>query len=383
LEKNQNPLSAAEVDLVQTSCRILGIDSDEMVNKIGRKAVERGQGQVQKVMSLIMVLLDELGARVKAHKRGTPGPAMSTRTYNDMDTPARSLAHLQACAKGLRDMMVGGLSRGIKMAKMALENAMKDFWITLERMGEAARWKQDIIDSWLEKGQQVCGDMLAEAVEAIHEAEEREAKEVRIRLMETSCDKLASLIDRVEKQAIAEMEPEPLIELGEEIEYRRENMANLAKMLKGNIHEEFKERAQRALDESAKMAKEGQRRLGDLRARLEFRSFDSEAVSYKGQAPRVREATPEGCPLIENLVRRPENTWTEGGAGAGDQPASPDIAALLRGWGQPRGNDSGWPEFDGQYASYLRFKKEWVAYRETYHSVMNDNLAAKTSGRSV
>jgi hypothetical protein len=176
---------------------------------------------------------------------------MSTRTYNDMDAPAHSLAHLQNCARGFRDMMVGGFSRGIKVAKMALENAMEDFQTTVKRTGEVARWKQDVIDNWLKKGQQVCGDMLAEAVEA-NEAEEREGEEVRVRLMETNCDELADLADRVEKQAIVETEPEPLIELGEEIEYRRE------KMLKGNIHEEFKERAQRALNESAKMAKEGQ-----------------------------------------------------------------------------------------------------------------------------
>ncbi len=41
-------------------------------------------------------------------------------------------------------------------------------------------------------------------------------------------------------------------------------------------------------------------------------------------------------------------------------------------------NDSGWPTFDGRYASYPRFKREWAAYRETYHSVVNDDMAAKT-----
>jgi hypothetical protein len=252
---------------------------------------------------------------VKAHKRGKPAPAMSTRTYDNMDVSARSLAHMQNCAKGLRDTMVGGFSKGIKVAQMALENAMEDFQTTVKRTGEAARWKQDIIDSWLEKGQQVCGDMLAEAVEAICEAEERKGKEVRVRLMETNCDELADLADRVEKQAIIEMEPEPLIELGEEIEYRRENVANLAKMLKKDISVEFKERAQRALDDSAKMAKEGQCKLGDLRARLEFSSFDSEAGSYKGQAPRGGEAAPEGRPFIENPAR--------GGGGELRQAASP------------------------------------------------------------
>jgi hypothetical protein len=42
-----------------------------------------------------------------------------------------------------------------------------------------------------------------------------------------------------------------------------------------------------------------------------------------------------------------------------------------------KANDSGWPTFDGRYASYPRFKKEWRAYRETYHSAVNDDLAAK------
>ncbi len=59
-------------------------------------------------------------------------------------------------------------------------------------------------------------------------------------------------------------------------------------------------------------------------------------------------------------------------------PVADDLAALLRGWGQLRANDNGWPTFDGRYANYPRFKREWSAYRETYHFVVNDDLAAKT-----
>ncbi len=58
--------------------------------------------------------------------------------------------------------------------------------------------------------------------------------------------------------------------------------------------------------------------------------------------------------------------------------APSDLVSVLRGWGQLKANDSGWPTFDGRYASYPRFKREWLAYRETYHSVVNDDLAAKT-----
>jgi hypothetical protein len=38
--------------------------------------------------------------------------------------------------------MVGGFSKGIKVAKIALENTLEDFKVTVARTGEAARRKQ-------------------------------------------------------------------------------------------------------------------------------------------------------------------------------------------------------------------------------------------------
>jgi hypothetical protein len=122
MDNDQNTLGPWEVDFVCTSCRILDIDSEEMVNKIGKKALEKDNGQVRKVMMLICAQMDDLGKRVEAHRRATLTPAFSSRAYDNMDAPARSLAHMQACAKGLRDAMVGGFSKGIKVAKVALEN---------------------------------------------------------------------------------------------------------------------------------------------------------------------------------------------------------------------------------------------------------------------
>jgi hypothetical protein len=254
-----------------------------MIDVIGKKAMDRGRVQVRKVMTAKTSLLDELGARVQAHKRAKPTPAMSTWTYDDMDAPAHSLPHLQFCVKSLRDMVVGGFSRGIKMAKMAMENAQEDFRMTVVGTGEAARWKQSITDSWLEKGKEVCGTLLEEAIEAICEVEWRERAETRVWLMESHCEELEDLTEKVEKQVVSETDPEPLIEPGEEIEYRRDNVVNLAQRLKEDVPEAFKECAQRALHESTKMAKEGQRKLGNLKARLEFCSFDSESGSYGGK----------------------------------------------------------------------------------------------------
>jgi hypothetical protein len=63
---------------------------------------------------------------------------------------------------------------------------MEDFWVTVERMREAAKWMEDVVNEWLDKGQAVFGDLLKKATEAIRTAGEREGKEVRVRLMEAN-----------------------------------------------------------------------------------------------------------------------------------------------------------------------------------------------------
>jgi hypothetical protein len=111
-----------------------------------------------------------------------------------------------------------------------------------------------------------------------------------------------------------------------------------------------------------------------IKARLEFISKDSNSGSYKGP-------TGEGAMLgqwqtaAEELGEEDElEDEVEETYGAGPE----SLVDVMRGWGQLKANDSGWPTFDGQYASYPRFKREWRAYRETYHSAVNNDLAAKT-----
>jgi ketopantoate reductase len=117
------------------------------------------------------------------------------------------------------------------------------FQITVERTWVAARWDKAVINDLMEKGRAVCGDIMRKVADAVHRVEAREAEEARVRLMETNRDELINLADKVEGRAADEMEPSLLIELGEEIEYRRDNVASIARLLKGNIHEELKERA--------------------------------------------------------------------------------------------------------------------------------------------
>jgi hypothetical protein len=43
-----------------------------------------------------------------------------------------------------------------------------------------------------------------------------------------------------------------------------------------------------------------------------------------------------------------------------------------------RANNNGWPMFNGRFVNYPQFKKEWQAYRQAYHALVSNDLAAKT-----
>jgi hypothetical protein len=160
LDNKENPLSKFELDFVRTSCRILDINSEDTIKSIVKRAIEKGGNQPKRVLASLRTQLDDLGARAENHKRPTPTLALATRTYDHMDVPARSLAHLQLCAKGLRDATVEGYSKGIKVARIATENAIVDFKATIARTQEASRWKRGVAENWYVKGEEVCGNLV-------------------------------------------------------------------------------------------------------------------------------------------------------------------------------------------------------------------------------
>jgi hypothetical protein len=55
-----------------------------------------------------------------------------------------------------------------------------------------------------------------------------------------------------------------------------------------------------------------------------------------------------------------------------------ELSALMRGMMNAQANDSGWPTFSGKYVEYPRFRKEWWAYRQTYHGHVRDELVCRS-----
>ncbi len=55
-----------------------------------------------------------------------------------------------------------------------------------------------------------------------------------------------------------------------------------------------------------------------------------------------------------------------------------ELSALMRGMMNAQANDNGWPTFSGKFKEYPRFRKEWWAYRQTYHGHVRDELVCRS-----
>jgi hypothetical protein len=294
------------------------------------------------------------------------------------------------CApEALKEAMGEQYSKGIKAGMKALENAKLDYKNTIDRLTVACRWKAEVTDDWTRRGEAACGDLLERAEAALKEVEEREEAEAKIRIMETQCEELVNLTVQAGKQIPAEAEAEVLEELEEEMEHREGVVEALGQALKDAVPESLKERVEEAIKETVAVAAKGRRYMDHVRARLDF-SKDSESSSSRaaiGAAPGGwRTAAEElGEELAEEDVGQEASAAepaisrvpAEEATGAGG--AAPKyLVEFMRSFGQMRANDSGWPTFDGRFVSYPRFKREWGAYRQTYHAAVGDDLAART-----
>jgi hypothetical protein len=59
--------------------------------------------------------------------------------------------------------------------------------------------------------------------------------------------------------------------------------------------------------------------------------------------------------------------------------AGGELSTLMRGMMNAQANDTGCcPTFSGKYVEYARFRKEWWAYRQTYHGHVRDELVCRS-----
>jgi hypothetical protein len=197
----------------------------------------------------------------------------------------------------------------------------------------------------------VCANLREEAEEVLKKAEAREEAVAKIRIMEGQCEELAGLAEQAGNQIPAEAEVELLIDLEEEIGQRKEMVGDLGRALKETVPEDLKGRVEEAIQESAVIAKKGRQYVDHVKTQLKFGSKDSESSSYKGATGAV---PGQWQTAAEELG---EESESEDKAGGPHEVSSGDLLDFMCGFEHMQANDSGWPTFDGQYASYPRFKR--------------------------
>ncbi len=215
------------------------------------------------------------------------------------------------------------------------------------------------IEDWTNKGELACRNLMGKAEEALKEAEMREEAEAKVRIMESQCKEQADLVAQAGKQIPAEAEVEVLEELEEEIDQRKEMVGDLGPALRETIPEELKDRMEEAVKESVVTATKGRRYVDHVKTRLDF-SKDSESGSSKAAVG----AAPGGWQTAAEELGEVFGEGSESEDESDDEVeevtgAAPGLLDFMRGLGHMQANDSGWPVFDGRYASYPRFRKEW------------------------
>jgi hypothetical protein len=162
------------------------------------------------------------------------------------------------------------------------------------------------------------------------------------------------------------------------MDQREEMVGDLGRALRGTVPEGLKDREEEAMKESVAIATRGRRYVDHVKTRLDF-SKDSESGSSKAA---VGAALGGWQTAAEELGEAPAEDGEPGdeledGVEETEGVAPRYLMDFMRSFGQMQANDSGWPTFDGRYVSYPRFKKEWKAYRQTYHSAVSNDLAAR------
>jgi hypothetical protein len=346
LRTNGNPFTKQEMSFIRTSCHILGVDGNTVAKAIMSELKDKGVKQPKKVMEFLQSQLKELADRVEKHKRPTPNPATSTRAVDSMGAPARSLGNLLGCAEALKEATKGQYSKGIKAAIKAMEDAKSDYKATIDRVAEASRWKEEITNDWVGKGELACGNLLEKAEEVLKEAEEREEAEAKIRIMEGQCEELADLVAQAGKQVPAEAEVEVLEELEEEMDQREEMVSDLGRALKETVPEGLKGRVEEAMRESVAIATRGRRYVDHVKTQLDF-SKDSESGSSKvavGAATGGWQTAAEELGEVLTESSESDDEPEEDGAKKATEVAPP----------RPAGLHEGFRAHAGQ--------RQWVAY---------------------
>ncbi len=182
--------------------------------------------------------------------------------------------------------------------------------------------------------------------------------------------RIAGLSEAV-AQGLSEPEEGGLRDLGGRLGIAKKELMALSRELMVSQPPALATEAHELAGEAKEVIRAGQKAIKAALRGLGAASDISEAGSLDIAPPLQRPAMgnlmPPPPPVMQ--VRTPGTTSPEVGS---------EVAVLMHSLAGAQANDSGWPTFSGKYVEYPQFRKDWRAYRHTYHGHVRDELVCRS-----
>jgi hypothetical protein len=376
-------LTEAQRDLIKKQTALLGEDGDAIIQDIQGEAETAGHLPAD-ISRIIEKFCQELNRRVAGLER-------SNEVERARD-PER-LIQVEAMREQVTrfaDAKAKGDNAGLMKVKQALHTLTEKFMKDVEADGKDGL-SHDVAKMWKGEALAVVKDAL-EFLNHFGEDDPTSKPDDGLGPLRKAVGGVAALTEAVAKE-VQEPDEERLRELARKLgAAKKEIMAMKRSLVVGqtaNLATEANELASEAgeaIKASRKTIKGALRGMGA--------ASDISEISGPTRAPHPPPTRPALGSLAAAWAPRnqsagptwpPQSTLTTitwpppklaprpriGGAGN-------ELAALMQGLMGAQANDSGWPTFNGKYVEYPRFRKEWWAYRQTYHGHIRDKLVCRS-----
>jgi hypothetical protein len=370
----------AQEDLIRRQSNLLGEDGDGVMRAIQEDAESAGRLPAD-IARVIEKCCQDLGRRMARLERSD-----EVAREREPLRPMQIEAMREQVSKYVNAKEKGN-NADLMRVKQALPALLTKYLKDLET-DEKDGLSSDVVKTW----KQAALDLTKEALEYVSHISTDPASRPDDALgpLRKAIGKVASLAEAVTK-GVLEPDEEELRDLARKLGAAKKEIMALNRGLvvgqPATIATEANELASEAIKTSRDTIKTALRGMGA--------ASDISEISGPAGAPRLPPArpvmgslappvwAPRGQPTAPAWLPQsmpPTSAWpppdmpprpTLGGAGD-------ELAILMQGLMGVQANDSGWPTFNRMYVEYPRFRKEWWAYRQTYHGHMRDELVCRS-----
>jgi hypothetical protein len=376
-------LTEAQRDLIKKNAALLGEDGDAIIQDIQAEAEAEGCLPAD-IFKIIERCCQDLNKRVASLERSN-----EVAREREMERLAQVEAMREQVTR-FTDAKAKGDNAGLMRVKLALNDIMEKFMKDVDK-DEEDGLAPDVVETW--KGQAYA--VVKEALEFLdHFSEGGPALKPEDSLgpLRKAIGAVTHLAEAVTKE-VQDPSEEGLRDLARKLGAAKKEIMAMNRSLmvgqSGSLATEAHELASEAGEaikasrETIKAALRGLGAASDIsevsgptRASRPPPVRPAMGSLNTGWAPGGQSATsawpPQSTPATTTwpppeLAPRPRM----GGAGN-------ELTALMQGLMGAQANDSGWPAFSRRYVEYPRFRKEWWAYRQTYHGHVRDELVCRS-----